>query len=142
MEQMRVQHRFFLVADEGDDVAKCAKSGADRFRADHRRAVGNGPHTTAPTAGRRSRRRRWGRATGGQTPDQVPRRRHVRHVAQPDQHHLRRGAAVGGDFHLADALQQHLPGAGQHRNGQAVGEFSAAGAFGLGQFVAFAQGGD
>ena len=74
-----------------------------------------------------------------QPPHQVARRRQVGDVAQPDQHHLGGGAAVGRGLHLADALQQHLPGARQHRHRQPIGQRRAAGALGLRQFLAVAQ---
>ncbi len=60
-------------------------------------------------------------------------------MAQPDQHHLGGGAAIRRGLHLAHALQQHLPGARQHRHRQPIGQRRTAGALRLRQFLAVAQ---
>ena len=124
------------------DVAE-ARPAAARVRAP---ATGAPPATARappppPTACRRRRcRRRAGVAHARrQPPHQIAGRRQVGDVAEPDQHHLGGGAPVGRGLHLADALQQHLPGARQHRHRQLLGQRRAARALGLRQLGTVAQ---
>ena len=63
-------------------------------------------------------------------------------MAQPDQHHLGGGTAIGRGFHFADAFQQHLPGARQGGHAQPVGEGGATGPLILRQFGAVPQTGN
>ena len=62
-------------------------------------------------------------------------------MREPDEHHLRRGAAVRRLVHLREALQQHLPGAAEHGDGELGGQHRAARALLLGQGGLVAQGG-
>ena len=63
------------------------------------------------------RRRRCGIADRvGQPSHQIARRRQVGHVAQPDQHHLRRRAPILRQLDLGRALQQHLPRPPEYRH--------------------------
>ena len=52
-------------------------------------------------------------------------------MGQPHDDHFRRLDGIGRVLHLADALQQHLPGAGQRAHAQAVAQFLAAHPFDL-----------
>ena len=79
---------------------------------------------------------------GGQPAHELPRRGQVGHMAQPDQHHLRRRPPIRRGLHLAYALQQHLPGARQGGHRKLVRQRCAAGALGLRQFGRMAQFGD
>ena len=85
--------------------------------------------------GRRSRRRPGpGRrpVAAARGPDHLGRRRQIGDVGQAHQHHLGRGQGIGRHPRLAEALEQHLPGAGEDRHGEPFGERRAALALGLG----------
>ena len=153
VQQMRVQHRLALLGHQRGDVAEARevrRGGRVARRRDRRRAPAMATRAVAAghlghggrrhwAAGAEWRCGRWLRRAAGEPAHQVAGRRQVGDVAEADQHHLGRGAAVGRGFHLADALQQHLPGARQRGHRQPVGQGGAAGAFGLGQLLAVAQ---
>ena len=132
VQQMRVQHRLLPFGHQGDDIAEGASRGAVALHRGRlpsnqvRRAVRRPPahrrrpHDTATAAGGDGAVVPCVGAVAPRSAGEPGRRASaVGDVAEADQHHLGRGAAVGGGFHLADALQQHLPGAGQHRHASA-----------------------
>ena len=69
--------------------------------------------------------------------DQLGRARQRAGVGQADQHHLRGLQARRRAPRLAQALEQHLPGARQHRQRQPLRHVSAADPLGLGHAGAF-----
>ena len=76
---------------------------------------------------------------GLQLADQLAGRGQVGHVAQADQHHLGGRTAVGRLLHLGGTFEQHLPGAGQHRDGEQVRQRAAAHPLDLRQVRRLAQ---
>ena len=114
-------------------ASRCSATSAMTSRKLGRRRRRRRRHrpASAPPPAHRAQRRRHRRSAAAraaparlapapsrQPPHQVARRRQFGDMAQADQHHLGRGAAVRRGLHLADALQQHLPGARQHRHRQ------------------------
>ncbi len=62
---------------------------------------------------------------------EVRRRRQVRRIGEPHQDHFRGLKLRFGALRLLQPLQQELPGPGQHRQAQFLGEIAAAGALDL-----------
>ena len=150
--EMRAQHRLALLVEQREHLEQSsAASGRGRHRhrlgagigvVDRRRqraAAGadDAPRRRIAPLARQRRRgaRAAGRGAGAATlvgtalPPPPARtrtssagRRQIGDIGEAHQHHLGRLDRRGRGLHLGEALQQHLPGAGEHRHRERLGQ--------------------